>query len=159
MAPTTSAEVIGPTESDSVVIETPPTVSPEVTESGEISISPIAELPGSELEYLTPIDEPAGEISLNLVEQALLPGRLVRPITELAEPIREPARTIQDEIQIDPSRQEQLEIVLVPTQEPQSLISGPELVTETSDEVPWLLIFGAISLALLGIGAWRFSGR
>jgi hypothetical protein len=49
--------------------------------------------------------------------------------------------------------------VFVENQEPRVLVSGPELVSESGDEVPWLLVFGAISLALLGIGAWRFSGR
>jgi len=157
--PSTSTEVITATESESVDAEEEPTVSAQVTESDVISVSPVVAPPIEELEYLIPIDEPAGQMSLDLAEPAVLPGRVIRPFTELEQPTRDPIESIQDLVKIDPIRQEQLDPVFVPGEDPQVLISGPELVSESSSEVPWLFVFGAISLALLGIGAWRFSGR
>jgi hypothetical protein len=39
------------------------------------------------------------------------------------------------------------------------LVAGPEVEFEPQPQFPWLMIFAAGAVALMGVGIWRFSGR
>ena len=149
-----SQPAVDPTPSGPPIVVVP-VVTPEpepvvVTESQPVTATESDVLP--DLDFLVPSAEMVGGIVR--VESDVRPRAAVAAIPTLPVAV---LATSSEQVSTEPSSQD-LDLTQYPETQA-DLAAGPEVEFEPQPEFPWLMIFAAGAVALMGVGIWRFSGR